>query len=372
MSTFEVKIHQIEVFEHPNADALELAQVGLFRAVVAKGTYRTGDYALYIPEAAVLPEELIEELGLTGRLAGTRKNRVKAIRLRGELSQGIVCRPDRLRGVFSSIGFKAPEVFAEDILEPDWADTLGIVKYEPPIPVHLAGKVRAQTDLLPWIEIENIKKHPGMFEPGEPVYATEKIHGTCCLTTYVRETGEFLVSSKGMAQQGLCLEEESGNTYWRAVRAAGVEEVLKSIADRWNASRVALFGEVFGAGVQDLAYGFRGEDGPQFRAFDLAVETGGSVAWVPTPFVRDTLEFSAGVLGSTPIPVVPILYAGPYDYEALCAVASGDTVVGNGRHLREGVVVRPSMERFHRQSRVIAKFISPAYLTRKGETTEFE
>jgi RNA ligase (TIGR02306 family) len=370
VSTFEVKIHQVEVFGHPNADALELAQVGLFRAVVAKGAYRTGDYALYIPEAAVLPDELIEELGLTGRLAGTHKNRVKAIRLRGELSQGIVCRPDRVTRSNMIKGDWVNAIPGDDLI--DWADTLGIHKYEPPIPVHLAGKVRAQTNLLPWIEIENIKKYPSMFSPGEPVYATEKIHGTCCLTTYVRETGEFLVSSKGMAKQGLCLEEEPGNTYWRAVRAAGVEEVLKSIADRWNASRVALFGEVFGAGVQDLAYGFQGSDGPQFRAFDMAVETEGSVAWVPTPFVRETLEFSAGILGTTPVPVVPILYVGPYDYEALCAVATGDTVVGNGRHLREGVVVRPSMERFHRQSRVIAKFINPAYLVRKGETTEFE
>lgn len=372
MSTFEVKIHRVEVFEHPNADALELAQVGLFRAVVLKGAYQTGDYALYIPEAAVLPDELIEELGLTGRLAGTHKNRVKAIRLRGELSQGIVCRPEKMAHVFSSIGFKAPEIFAEDILEPDWADTLGIVKYSPPIPVHLAGKVRAQTVMLPWIEIENIKRYPDMFVPGEPVYATEKIHGTCCLTTYVAATGEFLVSSKGMAKQGLCLEEEPGNTYWRAVRAAGVEEVLRRLAGAWGASRVALFGEVFGAGVQDLAYGYRGEEGPQFRAFDMAVEVDGEVDWVPTQSIKILMDHAAAQLDADPVPVVPILYDGPYDYEVIRAVATGDTVVGNGRHIREGVVVRPILERTNRNGRVVAKVINDAYLTRKGETTEFE
>ena len=71
MSTLRVTAEVLTVHEHPNADALELAQVGLYRAVVAKGAYRTGDAAVYIPEQSVLPAELIEELGLTGRLAGS-------------------------------------------------------------------------------------------------------------------------------------------------------------------------------------------------------------------------------------------------------------------------------------------------------------
>lgn len=106
MSTLRVTAEVLTIHEHPNADALELAQVGLYRAVVAKGAYRTGESALYIPEQSVLPAELIEELGLTGRLAGGKSDRVKAVRLRGELSQGIVspaacargCRPGGRRG----------------------------------------------------------------------------------------------------------------------------------------------------------------------------------------------------------------------------------------------------------------------------------
>src|SRR2546423_7089769 len=98
MSTLRVTAEPLTIHVHPNADALELAQVGLYRAVVAKGAFRTGDVALYIPEQAVLPQELVSELGLTGKLAGSAANRVKAIRLRGELSQGIVCRPRALQG----------------------------------------------------------------------------------------------------------------------------------------------------------------------------------------------------------------------------------------------------------------------------------
>lgn len=78
MSTLRVTVEQLTIHEHPNADALELAQVGLYRAVVAKGVYRTGDLAVYVPEQAVLPTELVAELGLTGKLA----------KLRGQPGQG--------------------------------------------------------------------------------------------------------------------------------------------------------------------------------------------------------------------------------------------------------------------------------------------
>lgn len=36
MSTLRVTAEVLTIHEHPNADALELAQVGLYRAVVAK------------------------------------------------------------------------------------------------------------------------------------------------------------------------------------------------------------------------------------------------------------------------------------------------------------------------------------------------
>lgn len=122
MSTLRVTAEVLTVHEHPNADALELAQVGLYRAVVPKGAYRTGETALYIPEQSVLPAGLIEELGLTGRLAGSSSDRVRAVRLRGELSQGIVCRPRALAEVDLDRAAAAGT---------DFAPTLGIVKWVP-------------------------------------------------------------------------------------------------------------------------------------------------------------------------------------------------------------------------------------------------
>ncbi|MEU6196995.1 RNA ligase (ATP) [Streptomyces sp. NPDC047061] len=355
MSTLRVTAEVLTVHEHPNADALELAQVGLYRAVVAKGVYRTGDSALYIPEQAVLPAGLIEELGLTGRLAGSNADRVRAVRLRGELSQGIVCRPKALADV------DLVRAAAEGT---DFAETLGITKWVPPVPPTMDGDIESAPDLLPWVDIENIQRYPGIFEPGEPVVLTEKLHGSACLVTYVADTDRVYVSSKGFGAKSLALKEDPRNLYWRAVRGHGVAEAARRLAERLGARRVGIFGEVYGAGVQDLTYGADGRrESLGFAAFDVSAEFDGAVRWL------DSAEFLAGEL-----PLVPRLFEGPYDIDRVLEVASGrETVSGRGLHLREGVVIRPVVERYSTVTggRAIAKAVSPAYLTRKGGT-EFE
>ncbi|MFD3538179.1 RNA ligase (ATP) [Streptomyces sp. NPDC058662] len=358
MSTLRVTVEELTVHEHPNADALELAQVGLYRAVVAKGAYRTGDFALYIPEQAVLPAVLIEELGLTGRLAGGSADRVKAVRLRGEISQGLVCRPRALDGVDLEVAAKEGA---------DFAELLGITKWVPLIPTHMSGDVESAPDLLPWVDIENLQRYPELFEPGEPVVLTEKLHGTACLFTYVVEGERALVSSKGFGAKGLALKEDERNLYWRAVHGHAVHAVAADLAARLGATRVGIFAEVYGVGVQDLAYGHdvrTAETPPGYAVFDVSAEIDGQVRWFDP----------AAVLADGELPLVPKLYEGPYELGAVLAVATGrETVSGRGLHLREGVVIRPAVERYSPVvgGRAIAKAVSPAYLTRKGGT-EYE
>ncbi|MEU9040315.1 MULTISPECIES: RNA ligase (ATP) [unclassified Kitasatospora] len=355
MSTLRVTAEKLTILEHPNADALELAQVGLYRAVVARGAYRTGDHAVYIPEQSVLPEELIAELGLTGKLAGSRANRVRAVRLRGELSQGIVCRPAVLADT---------DLAAAAEQGADFAELLGVVKWQPPVPTSMSGDVVSAPDLLPWVDIENLKRYPDVFEPGEPVVLTEKLHGSCCLVTYTAETGEVQVSSKGIGAKGLALAEDERNLYWRAVRAYDIPAVAARLAERLGAERVGIFGEVFGEGVQDLAYGVSARAGrPGYAAFDVSAVVDGRLTWLSAPELLDG-----------ELPLVPELWRGPFDPETVLAHAHGrETCSGRELHLREGVVVRPVTERWSMKlgGRAIAKVVSDAYLTRKGGT-EYE
>ncbi|MEU6068147.1 RNA ligase (ATP) [Streptomyces sp. NPDC047082] len=355
MSTLRVTAEVLTVHEHPNADALELAQVGLYRAVVAKGAFRTGEAAVYIPEQSVLPAGLIEELGLTGRLAGGNADRVKAVRLRGELSQGIVCRPKALADV------DLTRAAAEGT---DFAEALGITKWVPPIPPTMNGDVESAPDLLPWVDIENIQRYPGIFTAGEDVVLTEKLHGSACLLTYVADEGRVFVSSKGFGAKSLALKEDPRNLYWRAIRGHGVAEAAARLAEWLGARRVGVFGEVYGAGVQDLTYGADGRrETLGYAVFDVSAEIDGAVRWL------DAVELLKGEL-----PLVPRLYEGPYDIDRVLEFATGrETVSGRNLHLREGVVVRPAVERYSPVTggRAIAKAVSPAYLTRKGGT-EYE
>lgn len=354
MSSFAVTAEKLEIFEHPGADSLELARVGGYNAVVAKGQFSTGDIAIYIPEAALLSDELIDELGLTGRLAGSKANRVKAIRLRGELSQGLVCRPRAIAGV------DLAEAYASRF---DFSEMLGITKWVPDIPVSLSGQVQAG-DVIRWIDIENDKRFLGVFQDGEMVEATEKIHGSACLVTWDKHG--LTVSSKGLGSKGLVITESEENTYWRAARAYKLSEVGEAIATRFGAKRVGLFGEVYGAGVQDLKYARAGSDEVGYALFDVRIEDASNrMRWLE----RDELdEFSDTVS------LVPVLYRGPYDRGVLGALVDGpESVSGKSAHIREGLVVRavPERESALLGGRAIVKMVSEAYLTRRGGT-EYE
>lgn len=363
MSSFAVTAERLEILTHPNADALELAAVGGYRAVVVKGAYMSGEMAIYIPEQAILPEDLIVELGLVGRLAGKAANRVKAIRLRGELSQGIVCRPAALAGV---------DLVAAAAEGVDFSEQLGITKWVPEIPANMAGEIEAAPRLINWIDIENIKRYPDVFTPGELVSATEKLHGTCSITLLDLAEDRFLVSSKGFGGRHAAIKEDANNLYWRAVRTHEVEAKLRAMVTALAAVgetpvRLAVFGETYGTGVQDLTYGVLSRNTPGFAVFDAMLETAGTPAyWLD----QATLRALCVEVGLT---MVPLVYEGPYDYELLASLAEGRTLIG-GDNIREGVVVRPAIERDSPVlgGRAIAKFVGASYLTRKGEATEYE
>jgi hypothetical protein len=91
MSTFRVPIVKIrEITPIAGADKIELASVLGYQSVVEKGKFKVGDYAAYIPEGSIVPEWLLINMGLLGKLAGSDKNRVKIAKLLGVVSQGLL------------------------------------------------------------------------------------------------------------------------------------------------------------------------------------------------------------------------------------------------------------------------------------------
>lgn len=367
MASFSANVVSLVIEEHPNADALELARIGDYRAVVAKGKYQTGDLAVYIPEQAVVPDWIIEKLNLVGRLAGKQKNRVKAIKLRGVLSQGLVYPINNRNGYFWI-------ELENDSVEPvqcgeDVTDLLGITKYEPPIPVHMAGEVFNAHGCTLSYDIENLKRYPDTFLEGEDVVITEKLHGTWCCFGYhpdIRES--YVITSKGLSKQGLAFkinEANENNLYIRALdsttpyeNGTGGNVLDRVLADYGLDTPIYLLGEVFGKGVQDLNYGVIN---PTFRLFDVYIGDPGSGRYMNA----NELEAFAARYD---VLHVPVFHTGPFSKEVVEQFTSGQTVLG-ADHIREGIVIKPAQERYNNDiGRVIAKSVSDDYLTRKGGT----
>ncbi|HEY8376567.1 MAG TPA: RNA ligase family protein, partial [Nannocystis sp.] len=128
---------------------------------------------------------------------------------------------------------------------------------------------------------------------------------------------------------------------------------------------VFVLGEIFGAGVQDLSYGCKTDHDRDlgFRVFDVYVGWVGQGA-----FLSDAeLEAACAALA---LPRVPVLYRGPFSRAAMREHTDGrETVSGKALHVREGIVIRPQVERDHPElGRVQLKSVSEKYLLRSGGT----
>ncbi|UBM12697.1 RNA ligase (ATP) [Cupriavidus metallidurans] len=381
MSQFECPVVRVHIEPHPNADAIEIARVGDFQSIVKKGQFKDGDLAVYLPEASLLPEWMLKELGMwddlnaKGKLHGKDGNRIKAIKLRGVLSQGITF-PVELRGTVSVVHRPATPDHGGDAVVAEGSDVaefLGVTKYEPIVPANMAGKaLGANLDITHKYDFENIKKHPNLFEPGDDVVITEKIHGTLLQVSVVPSSmaderffgGRVVITSKGLGGRGIILDHnDEGNVYAQAVKKHKILEealrVLGPLADARDLPMV-LFGEVFGAGIQDLSYGAQLD----FRAFDISIGVRDAAVFVPHYDFEHLCD-------SMRVNRVPQIYVGPFDREILLECTDGKTTLAGG-HIREGVVVKSRNEDRHpRYGRKIAKSISEAYLLRKN-ATEFQ
>ena len=358
MSAFYAPVVAYRAEEHPNADALEMAVVGGWRAACRIGQFTEGQKVAYIPEQALLPRDLIVEMGLADppRLAGSKHNRVKPIRLRGELSQGLVYGGDRITDL--EIGDDAVEA-------------LGLVKWEPPVRITMGGHMIPGPKI--GFDIDNIKSWPDRLVVGEEVVITEKLHGTFCCLGLTRQSGVWrrVVSSKGLLGKGLRFDLDApanaDNLYVKAWRRH--EDRIRGLFDRFTHQQdgdgaVFAFGEIVGPRIQDLAYGRRK---PGFHLFDVRTDQG----YVDWPVLAE----AARQVG---LRTVPLLHVGPWSPELLTRHTDGKSTLAD--HIREGAVIKPVTTRYdHGQDhpsgrgpgRAVFKSVSTRYLLRKGGT-EYE
>lgn len=404
MATFTCEVMKIDgIIDHPNADRLKICKLRGYNCItsnLADGSprYRPGDYVVYIPEASVIPDWILRKLGFwddingCGTLSGSGKNRVKIIKLRGEYSQGIMF---PVVVIYTQDGeeyfVETPEGLKEVNYTSDGdvynaAELLGITKYEPAIPQQMRGVVGALFGFTKSYDIDSFQKNDDVFEEGESVVITEKLHGTLCQIGFIKNLPEenqaaaikvspktfAFATSKGLAKQGFVQQntaDNAENVYVKTLNEIFIKplkalHIGMNFVENGGLDRLFIFGEICGPGIQS---GFTyNKAAPEFRVFDVFIQInedpdGGH--WLDD----DNLE---AFLKKLDLVRVPVLFKGPWNRDLAQSFRDGKTIEGKASHIREGIVIRTSVEKEYRglpDNRAQVKWVSPDYLMKSDE-----
>lgn len=280
MSTHAVRVVPVALEPHPNADALSIVRVGGFQCVVRTEDWRDRRLGAYVPPDSIVPEGLVPDIS----------GRIRAVRLRGEVSEGLLV--------------PAPEgaEVGDDVME-----ALGVTHYEP-APESGGHGAPPPPIYAPSYDVENARAQTPTWPIGTALVVTEKIHGESWRAVCV--DGEIHVGSR---------------TRWKA-RAAHFWDGLTDEIEAWLRAhpRYVVYGEIYGA-TGGFPYGTApGER--RVAVFDVLAPDGRWLPWVG--WLRE-------------LPTVPVLadVAWTGDLDDLAPYAEGPSTL-DPSHVREGAVIR--------------------------------
>ena len=328
------KISDIQII--PGADMIELAIVDGWKVVVAKNVeHKVGDMVVYCEIDSFLPIkeefEFLRKSSYKKMSDGTEGFRLRTIKLKGQVSQGLI------------LPLKDLQLPNKDLLEVgmDVTNLLGISKYEPPIPAELSGKVKG---LFPSFlrktdeeriqnlsdEYENLKQHK--------FYVTEKLDGSSA--TFYSKDGVF-----GVCSRNLELLETEGNTFWKVARELKLEEWLTSQDVNYS-----IQGELIGESIQGNPYKIKGQTVGFFNAFNIDTQE---------YLGLEEFEKLISSMGLKSVPILDREFTLPDTIDELLTYADEKSVL-NSNFDREGVVIR-SLDR-----KISFKVISNKFLLNGG------
>lgn len=350
----------------PGADRIEVALVDGWECVVKKGEFAVGEQVIYVEIDSIMPEKPEFEF------LRDRKFRVRTIKLRKQISQGLVLPVSLLKGSFKD--------------EDDVTEALGVTKYDPEAaeeakvlaksiknkeekswifrnivkPLfrfsffrewylkknNIKEKVKVWPSWITKTDEERVQNCVSMFNKERDAkttfYVTEKLDG--CSASYSWHEGEFTVCSRNV-----WLKTPDDSHYWEMANFYAIKDALADIAKKYGLHTVVLQGEILGEGIQKNKYRIQGH---VFRAFNL--EFNGK------PMDYENME---SMLKPYNIPCVPLLQKDMYLPETVQDMVKrsiGPSTLRNEQS-KEGIVVRDI------QRRISFKVINPEFLLKEEE-----
>lgn len=362
------KINDIQPI--PNADKIELAIIDGWQCVISKEDgFKIGDLVVYIEIDSVLPDRPEFEF------MRKYKFRVKTIKLRGQVSQGLVLPLGILDKVHYLGVYEKKE--GEDVTE-----SLGIKKYDPEAQrekvwwqklgerekieypwwlkpftcfrfVRKWWRKKHQTladfpDFIKKTDEERIQNMPILFEQlkrdGIVLTVTEKLDGTSA--TYFLKEGKF-----GVCSRNKWLLKEDDSPYWQVARNYHIEEFLRNLWLSFDKKPklIVIQGEIIGSGIQGNKYHL---SDLELFAFNFIIDG-----------VRKNYEDMKSYLECSSIDLVPnlgfIIVEPNWEIRDIVELSKGKSKYRNGNEQREGIVCRSE------GYKISFKIINPDFLLKE-------
>lgn len=290
------------------ADQIVAAKVMGWTVVVKKNEFRPGDPCVFFEIDSVLPQsapwaEFLRPHGF----------RVKTLKLRGVLSQGLALPVSILTG----------ELPPREI---DLRDRLGVTKFEAALPDtrEIAGPFPAA---IPKTDEIRLQSAPAVLDElrGQPFYVSTKCDGTSA--TFFRPLeGPLVVCSRNWALR------PGNNPVWRVVDSLRLAEVLPP--------GLAVQGELCGPGIQKNRLGLADVALRVFSVYDARPGAGRFL-----PF-RDFIAFCAEH-GLTTVPIEQVVEgdeAARFEHTLAGWLERARGVYAGTKSRKEGIVIRPLVE----------------------------
>lgn len=188
------------------------------------------------------------------------------------------------------------------------------------------------------------------FQDDDEIIITEKIHGSQINYILNLETGEEIISSKGLLSRDLVIEKDDTNFYWKAAINSQLKEQAEILGNQCKekVTSIQLNGEVIPC---QKGYSY-GATEPKVLLFSASTVADGKESH--TAVLNIKKEFS-----------VPVIVTGKYGElkHTIRSLAEGmEQVSGKELHIREGVVVRALTDKKSKKGTFLRlKIINPKY-----------
>ena len=316
-------VHDIQNID--GADFIERSSVQGWKVVTKKGDFQVGDRCVFFEIDSLLPKN-----NPVFSFMEKSKYRVKTIKLRGQISQGLALPIDIL-----------PEWAQDKEVGFDCSEILNILKYEPP----QAGSRNGLTlgsfpSYVPKTDETRLQSCRAVLRElkGIKMYSTVKIDGTS--STFAHLDGEINVCSRKLSKK-----KDDENAYWRMVRKYDILDILKHEKD------IAIQGEIAGfwhkgrrSPIQKKRLCLTDTDLFVFDVFEI--KEGRYYGF------RELMDFCERYQLNT-VPIEDSDFVLDHSVEDLIEMAKGSY---EGGHAREGLVFRTMEEQYCKRLKGRASF----------------